>query len=88
MASNDPVTTEILAFLDRIGIPVLFEALDEDTLLPAMTVGWGRAAREPTGMAEVTRAGMARIIHSGLEWGSAGLEAGAQEAELVAFRVG
>ena len=45
------------------------------TLLPAVTVGWGRAAREPTGMVEVTRAGMARIIHSGLEWGSAGLEA-------------
>ena len=41
MALSDPATTEILAFLDRIGIPVLFEALGEDTLLPAMTVRGG-----------------------------------------------
>ena len=27
------------------------------------------------------------FMNSGLEWGSAGLEAGAEEAELVAFRV-
>ena len=31
---------------------------------------------------------MASILRSGLAWGSAGLEAGAEEAELVAFRVG
>ena len=41
MALSDPVTAQIMAFLDRIGIPVLIEALNDDTLLPAMTVRCG-----------------------------------------------
>src|ERR1700741_4185101 len=47
MALNDPVTTQILAFLDRIGIPVVMEAIEEDTLLPAMTVRGGRLIVDP-----------------------------------------
>jgi hypothetical protein len=47
MALNDPVTTQILAFLERIGIPVIVETLDDDTLLPAMTVRHGRLVIDP-----------------------------------------
>lgn len=43
----DPVTTQMLAFLDGIGIPVLIEALEEDTLLPAMTVRGGALVIDP-----------------------------------------
>ena len=43
----DPVTMQILAFLDRIGIPVIAEALDQDTLLPAMTVRDGGLVIDP-----------------------------------------
>jgi hypothetical protein len=34
----DQVTRAILAFLDRIGIPVVLEALPGDTFLPAMAI--------------------------------------------------
>ncbi|MEO6215786.1 MAG: hypothetical protein ABIO86_07135 [Sphingomonas sp.] len=44
---NDPVTAQILTFLERIGIPVTIEALDDDTLLPAMTVRHGRLMIDP-----------------------------------------
>ena len=47
MALNDPVTAQILTFLERIGIPVAIEALDDDTLLPAMTVRHGRLMIDP-----------------------------------------
>jgi hypothetical protein len=47
MALNDAVTTQILAFLDRIGIPVVMEALGDDTLLPAMTVRGGALLVDP-----------------------------------------
>ena len=47
MALNDPVTAQITAFLDRIGIPIIIEALDEDTLLPAMTVRRGALVIDP-----------------------------------------
>jgi len=47
MALNDPVTARIITFLGEIGIPVLVEALDEDTLLPAMTVRDGALVIDP-----------------------------------------
>ena len=47
MALNDPLTAQILAFLDRISIPVVMEALDDDTLLPAMTVRYGKLIVDP-----------------------------------------
>lgn len=47
MALNDPVTARIIAFLDRIGIAVVTEGLDEDTLLPAMTVRNGALVIDP-----------------------------------------
>ena len=43
----DPVTARILAFLDGIGIPVLIAALEEGTLLPAMTVRGGALVIDP-----------------------------------------
>ncbi|GAA0301996.1 hypothetical protein GCM10009087_09690 [Sphingomonas oligophenolica] len=47
MALNDPVTARIISFLGEIGIPVVIEALDEDTLLPAMTVRYGTLVVDP-----------------------------------------
>jgi len=47
MALNDPVTVRIITFLGEIGIPVIIEALDEDTLLPAMTVRNGALVIDP-----------------------------------------
>jgi hypothetical protein len=41
MAFEDTDTRNILAFLDRIGIPVAFETVAGDTFLPAMTVRGG-----------------------------------------------
>jgi len=45
--TSDPVTTQIIAFLNRIGIPIILEALDDDTLLPAMTVRYGALVVDP-----------------------------------------
>ena len=47
MALNDPVTARIITFLGEIGIPVTVEALDENTLLPAMTVRHGALVVDP-----------------------------------------
>jgi hypothetical protein len=47
MVLNDPATAQISAFLDRIGISVVIEALDDDTLLPAMTVRDGALVVDP-----------------------------------------
>ena len=47
MALNDPVTARIITFLGEIGIPVVIETLDEDTLLPAMTVRYGALVVDP-----------------------------------------
>jgi len=43
----DPLMTRILAFLAGIDIPVLIEALEEDTLLPAMTIRDGALVIDP-----------------------------------------
>jgi hypothetical protein len=51
MALNDPVTARIITFLGEIGIPVVIEALDEDTLLPAMTVRYGALVVDPNRLA-------------------------------------
>ena len=47
MAFDDPDTAAILAFLERIGIPVAFEPVADDTLLPAMTVRGGTLIVDP-----------------------------------------
>ena len=47
MALNDPVTARIITFLGEIGIPVFVEPLDEETLLPAMTVRDGALVIDP-----------------------------------------
>lgn len=47
MTSDDPVTARIVAFLTEIGIPVVVESLDTDTLLPAMTVRDGALVIDP-----------------------------------------
>lgn len=47
MALNDPVTARIISFLGEIGIPVVIETLDADTLLPAMTVRYGALVVDP-----------------------------------------
>src|SRR3569623_774740 len=47
MAFDDPDTAAILAFLERIGIPVAFEPVADDPLLPAMTVRGGTLIVDP-----------------------------------------
>jgi len=47
MAFNDPDTRTILAFLERIGIPVVIEPIVGDTFLPAMTVRGGALVIDP-----------------------------------------
>ena len=47
MAQDDADTRKILAFLERIGIPVLFETVEGDTFLPAMTVRGGALVVDP-----------------------------------------
>jgi hypothetical protein len=47
MAFDHPDTARILAFLDRIAIPVVFEAVVGDTFLPAMAVRGGALVVDP-----------------------------------------
>ena len=47
MAFDDPDTRTILAFLDRIGIPVVFETVVDNTFLPAMMVRGGTLVVDP-----------------------------------------
>ena len=47
MTFDDPMTASIVAFLTEIGIPVVVESLDADTLLPAMTVRDGALVIDP-----------------------------------------
>jgi hypothetical protein len=47
MAFENSDTARILAFLDRIGIPVVFEPIAGDTFLPAMTVRDGTLVVDP-----------------------------------------
>ncbi len=47
MAFDDPDTGKILAFLDRIGIPVVLEPVVGDTFLPAMRVRGGTLVVDP-----------------------------------------
>lgn len=51
MVLDDPDTRKILAFLERIGIPVLFESVEGDTFLPAMTVRRGVLVVDPDRLA-------------------------------------
>ncbi len=47
MQFENPAVATILAFLERIGIPVIFEAVAEDTLLPGITVCRGTLVFDP-----------------------------------------
>lgn len=47
MTFNESITVRIVAFLTGIGIPVIVESLDADTLLPAMTVRDGALVVDP-----------------------------------------
>ena len=47
MTCNESITVRIVAFLTEIGIPVVVESLDADTLLPAMTVRDGALVIDP-----------------------------------------
>jgi hypothetical protein len=47
MAFDDPDARKILAFLERIGIAVVFETVEGDTFLPAMTVRGGTLVVDP-----------------------------------------
>ena len=51
MVLDDPDTRKILGFLERIGIPVVFEAVPDDTFLPAMTVRRGALVVDPERLA-------------------------------------
>lgn len=47
MQFENPVIATIVAFLDRIGIPVIVEAVPEDSLLPGATVRRGALVFDP-----------------------------------------
>jgi hypothetical protein len=47
LALQDPVTADILAFLDRIGIRAEAEAVPEDSFLPAITIRDGALLFDP-----------------------------------------
>src|ERR1700754_3402513 len=47
LALQDPVTADILAFLDRIGIPAEAEAVPEGSFLPAITIRNGTLLFDP-----------------------------------------
>ena len=47
MQFENPVVTTIVAFLARIGIPVIFEAVADGTLLPGVTVRRGALVFDP-----------------------------------------
>jgi hypothetical protein len=47
MNLDDPIVTRVLAFLERIGIPVTVETLPEDGFLPGMIVRRGTLVIDP-----------------------------------------
>jgi hypothetical protein len=47
MSFNDPIVAQIVAFLDRIGIPVVIEPVAEASLLPGVTVRYGTLVFDP-----------------------------------------
>jgi len=47
MNLDDPIVGRVLAFLERIGVPVAIEPLPEDGFLPGMTVRYGTLVIDP-----------------------------------------
>ena len=50
MQFENPVVATIVAFLDRIGIPVIVEPVSDDTLLPGATVRRGALVFDPANL--------------------------------------
>ena len=50
MALDDPIQAQILAFLDRIGIPVEIEPVPEGSFLPGVTVRHGTLVFDPANL--------------------------------------
>jgi len=51
MSSTDPIIAKITAFLDKIGIPAVAGPIEEETLLPGLTVQGGTLRFDPERLA-------------------------------------